>query len=241
MPTSPITLSPVIVPSSRLLASPVVGEVKGWFSNLFNWKGQPSGHGGILYSPNDIFRTRADVGRILERFGVTVEGGGFDKGMSPVDCAGTLKCHLEEPSGGWTHSNVKSVRFRVEFSFAPNNADAGHQDSYFLVAPAPNQEFLPVPIANSGSSTTPKTRNSILMGNRGRNATPVASPALDIEFPPGFESAIIMIYEKGSVSSFRTVWRRLKDVYGGGATAFPSFSPAMVSTPMAEHPERLST
>ncbi|RDB27944.1 Serine/threonine-protein kinase GIN4 [Hypsizygus marmoreus] len=272
---SPMLISPPVNATStnRLLTSPVVGEFKGWFSNLFNWKHQSSAQGGILYSPDDVPRTRADVGRVLEGFGIIVEGGGFDRGMTPDDCAGALKCRVEEPSGSIrTASTLKSVRFRVEFSFAPSNpsnptpdgaerpssAMAGQPQSFnpdFLAAPAPNQGgFLSTPgsgfgfsgISPSSNSTTPRSsRNSILMigsnsNNRG-GYSPLSSPLPDAaagEFPPGCASAILMVYEKGSVSSFRAVWRRLKEVYGAGGAMAAGCSPAMMSTPLVEHPDR---
>ncbi|KAF8069006.1 kinase-like domain-containing protein, partial [Lyophyllum atratum] len=66
---SPMSIaSPVFSPTStsRLITSPVVGEFKGWFSNLFSWKNHANSHGGILYSHEDVYRTRADVGRLFE-------------------------------------------------------------------------------------------------------------------------------------------------------------------------------
>jgi hypothetical protein len=37
------------------------------------------------------------------------------------------------------------------------------------------------------------------------------------------------------MSTFRAVWRRLKDEYGDASTAYPCFSPAIPNTPLAEH------
>ncbi|KAF5379064.1 hypothetical protein D9615_005946 [Tricholomella constricta] len=249
---SPVSItSPIIPPTSagRLMTSPVVGEFKGWFSNLFNWKNHASSQGGILYSLDDVARTRADVGGLLEALGVVVEGSGFDRGISPLDCAAPLKCRIEDPSGTRTPFTLKTVRFRIEF-VAPaaqdNNlfsAMAGQQpyNPDLLSAPAPNQSF-PFASGGVGSVPIPKSRNSILMNHSRSHATPMSSPLPDCEFPPGTACAIYMAYEKGSVSSFRVIWRRLKEVYGSGvaAAAYPICSPAMTSTPMAEHPERFA-
>ncbi|KAG6902185.1 hypothetical protein C0995_003281 [Termitomyces sp. Mi166 len=246
---SPIALSPPVVPltsNSRLMTSPIVGEFKGWFSNLFNWKHNVTTQGGILYSSDNVSKTRADIGRILEGLGVVVEGGGFDRGMTQADCAGPLKCRVEDPSGMRTAYTFKAVRFRVEFSVAPTHptgdaaTSAGrgssqpNNDPDLLAAPAPG---LGAPLASGntgvGALTTPRTRGSVLIGG---------SPLLGTEFPPESACAIYMAYEKGSVSSFRLVWRRLKEAYQAGASAsayaYPTYSPAMASTPRAEHPER---
>lgn len=233
---SPLALStPAPVGSNRLLTSPVVGEFKGWFSNLFNWKNQANGHGGVLYSSDDVSKTRADVGRLLEGFGISVEGGGFNRGMSPVDCGGTLKCRVEEFNGDLgTAQAFKPVRFRVEFSISPSSgppATSPNPNSTLLAAPGVNPYLL--------SGAPPKSRNSMLI-NKGGYTTPLSSPTPGAEFPPGCVSAVILIYEKGSVSSFKMVWRRLKEVYGDSSTAFPSCSPAMASTPMTEHPTRFA-
>ncbi|KAG6865634.1 hypothetical protein C0991_000803 [Blastosporella zonata] len=243
---SPILLSPPFA-SPTLSRSPVVGEVKEWFSNLFNWKHHINTQGGVLYSANSILRTRAGVGRLLEGLGVIIEGGGFGRGMTPADFTGPLKCRVEDPSGSRTPYMLKSVRFRVEFSVAlapcdttpsmqPNNLDR-------LVAPVP---VMGGSFTNGSGHTgtgalfpTPRMRDSIMMsGSRSQ----MTSPLPDAEFPPGSACAIYMAYEKGSMSSFRVIWRRLKEAYGGGAAAAvcPSCSPAMASTPMTEHSERLA-
>lgn len=237
---SPIALSTSVNTNSKSpLTSPVVGELKGWFSNLFNWKIFPAnGQGGVLYSTDDVSKTRADIGRLLECLGVIVEGGGFNRGMSLGDCAGPLKCRAEDLSGdGGTFLNLKPVRFRVEFSFilpTPNQSLASpNKNSYFLAAPSANPYFAATP---TGSS--PRARTSVLI-NKSSHITPVSSPNMGIEFPPGCTTAVVFIHEKGSASSFRTLWRRLKEIYADGSTTFPICSPAITNTPLTEYPERL--
>ncbi|KAG5652087.1 hypothetical protein H0H81_006350 [Sphagnurus paluster] len=248
---SPISLtSPIFLQANG--RSPVVGEFKGWFSNLFNWKNHAAAQGGILYSADDVSRTRVDVGRLLEGLGVIIEGNGFDRGMSPVDAAAPLKCRVEDPNDTRNAYTLKPVRFRIEFSVAPQPPahlqphDNGQllagqpynstPDRDFLSAPAPHPNF---PFANGAPATTPRIRNSVLMGR-----TPVASPLMaqggpgdGSAFPPGSACAVFMAYEKGSVSTFRVIWRRLKEVYGLAGGAVPC-SPAMINTPVAEYPEQ---
>ncbi|KAG5646375.1 hypothetical protein DXG03_003698 [Asterophora parasitica] len=247
---SPISMNSPIIPhtsAGRLLTSPVVGEFKGWFSNLFNWKSHASSQGGILYSLDDVYRTRADVGGMLEGLGVVVEGSGFDRGMSPIDYAAPLKCRIEDPSGSRTPFTLKPVRFRIEFFVAPAVAQDtttttnSNYSSPMGMQPQPYNPDLLSAAAGVGAVPIQKSRNSILL------KSPVSSSpqcfALD-EFPRGSLCAIFMAYEKGSVSSFRVVWRKLKEVYGNGAVAgvgaYPICSPAMMSTPVADHPERFA-
>ncbi|OCH86506.1 Pkinase-domain-containing protein [Obba rivulosa] len=94
-------------PPTSLIGSPVVGEFKGWFSNLFHWKVQSY----LLYSADDLQTTRLEVARLLESFGVVVvleENQGWS----------VLKCRLDEANDG-SGPMQKQVRFRVEFSAGP--------------------------------------------------------------------------------------------------------------------------
>jgi hypothetical protein len=188
-----------------------------------------------LYSTDDVSKTRADIGRLLERLGIIVEGGGFNRGMGLGDCAGPLKCRTEDPSGdGGTFPGLKPVRFRVEFSFTLPTSNqplaSPNQNSYFLAAPSANPYFAATP-----GGSTPAARTSVLISK----PTPVCSPNPGIEFPPGCATAVVFIHERGSASSFRTVWRRLKEIYTDGSTMFPICSPVVTSTPLTEYPQRL--
>jgi hypothetical protein len=94
---APLT-APLLVPTP--LASPVVGEFKGWFSNLFHWKQQH-----VLYSSSDIASTRDEAARLLEQCGV---------GLVGEDIGGrlVLRCCLDD-----AHAQAqRGVRFRIEFS-----------------------------------------------------------------------------------------------------------------------------
>jgi hypothetical protein len=55
--------------SSLPAPSSAVGEFKGWFANLFNWKAQQY----VLHSVDNCATTREEVKRLLEGFGVDVK------------------------------------------------------------------------------------------------------------------------------------------------------------------------
>src|SRR4051812_34173970 len=83
-PTSPMSLTPVPAAVSTL-SPPVVGEFKGWFSNLFNWKAQQY----LLYSTDNCLVTRNETARLLEGFGVLVV-------LEETQNLGTLRCRVDE-------------------------------------------------------------------------------------------------------------------------------------------------
>jgi hypothetical protein len=164
-PISPL-LSPTPNTPSSLLASPALGEVKGWFSNLFNWKT----HSYVLGSSNDIHTTRYEVFRLLEQLGVEIEGGEV------------LRCMVDD------QVVQRQVRFRVEFSIG---VAGGHAFSYTHPHPHPSPNpHSPNP--NSQSHRLSMNVNKVLSGS-------------------GYTCAIMMVLEKGSVSTFRSVYRRLRE------------------------------
>lgn len=79
-------VSPAIVGSSLL--PPPVGEFKGWFSNLFNWKAQQY----ILHSVDNCSTTREEAMRLLEHFGASVV-------LEDVQGWGVLRCKVDEAYG----------------------------------------------------------------------------------------------------------------------------------------------
>ncbi|KAF8962634.1 hypothetical protein BDZ97DRAFT_1824757 [Flammula alnicola] len=242
---SPIALSSPIhhPPSSanRILASPVVGEFKGWFSNLFNWK-HSNGHGGILYSSDDIHRTRLNVARLLENLGITL--GNAPAEFYQPEQAEVLFCRVDQPSvDPVTGMSLKNLRFRVEFRAGPGPSDPpllspaplspiADESPHFLTAP-PNPSHLVTP--NSGNTSWP--RSSMLLGRASSHSSSLPSPSVltKWEFPPGCLCAIALVHEKGSMSTFRAVWRKMKEEYGDASTAYPCFSPAIPNTPYAEN------
>lgn len=222
--------------SSKILTSPVVGEFKGWFSNLFNWKSQSS-QGGVLYSVDGLQQTKLDIARLLEGIGINLGHSATDN-LQP-ELFDVLLCRIDQPTTDPVNGiTLKSVRFRVEFKAAPGPSDsqllATHnkvESPYFLAA-AGNSSH-----SNTGNSSRP--RGSVLSRSAPRGAPLVSPVALaKWDFPPGCLCAIALVYEKGSMSAFRTVWRHLKAEYGDASTCF---SPAILNTPGAfsdSHPQK---
>ncbi|KAF8814699.1 Pkinase-domain-containing protein [Phlegmacium glaucopus] len=243
---SPIALSSPVhqsaTSSSRILTSPVVGEFKGWFSNLFNWK-PSSSQGGVLYSVDDLQQTRLNIARLLEGIGINLGHSAADH-LQP-ELSNVLLCRIDQPTTDPVNGiTLKSVRFRVEFKAGPRPPDSQipmthnrDDNAYFLAAPAGNPNQLATGNGNAGNSSRP--RASVLLGRSVPLVSPVALPKWD--FPPGCLCAIALIYEKGSMSTFRAVWRQLKAEYGDASTAYPCSSPAILNTPgpfSESHPQR---
>lgn len=239
---SPIALSSPIHPpvtGNRILTSPVVGEFKGWFSNLFNWK-NASAQGGVLYSNDDIFQTRTDVGRILENLGIILTYSSTD--YQPSDQVDVIFCRVDQPiTDPASGIQLKSVRFRLEFRAAPGPSDGGGEEHSYpsIASQTQNASSLVTPSIASGS----RPRTSLLMGRSNTQQGHIISPLplSKWDFPPGCLCAIALVHEKGSMSTFRAVWRRLKQEYGDASTAYPCFSPAFPNTPYTEaHPSQRS-
>jgi hypothetical protein len=218
--------------SSRILTSPVVGEFKGWFSNLFNWKSQSS-QGGVLYSVDGLQQTKLDIARLLEGIGINLGHSAADN-LQP-ELFDVLLCRIDQPTTDPVNGiTLKSVRFRVDLKAAPGPSDsqllATHNkddDPYFLTA-AGNPSS-----ANTGNSSRPRVS---VLGRSAPLVSPVALAKWD--FPPGCLCAIALVYEKGSMSTFRAVWRQLKAEYGDTSTCF---SPAILNTPgpfSDSHPQK---
>ncbi|KAL6300403.1 kinase-like domain-containing protein [Sparassis latifolia] len=116
-----------------LVNSPVVGEFKGWFSNLFHWKVQSY----LLYSTNDVVATRSETTRLLAQLGVMTvleEYAGWS----------VLKCRLDEPGDG----AQKQMRFRVEFSGAPGTqaySQPGTTPRLSQIPPSPRTSTYAMP------------------------------------------------------------------------------------------------
>ncbi|KAK2462380.1 hypothetical protein APHAL10511_005686 [Amanita phalloides] len=287
--SSPIVGSNDVGSPNRILTSPIVGEFKGWFSSLFNWKHNANGSGqsNILYSPDGMSKTCGDVGRLLEALGVIVL---FEKpGENPsgnLSMTARLKCRVEELSvDPQTNTSLKPVRFRVEFMpiqqtrplirhslWSPPLSPITDNACFFL---PPDDDDSAVNNGGDHLSTTPllsapnpgltpRVRMSMLPAvmrtpSSGQN-TPMPSPGLNAlqmnadlgasgndnggsGIPFGTLCGILLFYEKGSTSSFKTIWRRLKDVYCGSPTKMPAlqspkefeaFSPMMASTPTSQ-------
>ena len=221
--------------SSKILTSPVVGEFKGWFSNLFNWKPQSS-QGGVLYSVDGLQQTKLDIARLLEGIGINLGHSAADN-LQP-ELFDVLLCRIDQPMTDQVNGiTLKSVRFRVEFKAAPCPSDSqlpathNRDDNQYFLAAAGNPSS-----ANAGNSSRPR---SSVLGKSAPLVSPVALAKWD--FPPGCLCAIALVYEKGSMSTFRAVWRQLKAEYGDASTAYSCFSPAILNTPgpfSDSHPQK---
>ncbi|KAG1898528.1 kinase-like domain-containing protein [Suillus fuscotomentosus] len=180
---SPLQIPSPVMPS--ILASPV-GEVKGWFSNLFNWKA----HTYVLCSTDTLYATRNEAVRILEHFGVIV-------GLEETDGHGVLRCRMNDLMDTMSGSVIqKPVRFRVEFSSSSSSSSSPR-------SPTPASPRLPMYHASGPMSPTFRYG--------------FGKPSLG----SGFTCAILLVQEKGSLSSFRMVCRRLREEWALDALQSP--------------------
>ena len=92
----------LMTPPSTLLGSPVVGEFKGWFSNLFHWKIQTY----TFYSTDDPIATRNECARLLESVGVVVA-------LEDNQNSTIFKCRVDDVHDG-NNLVQKQLRFKVE-------------------------------------------------------------------------------------------------------------------------------
>ena len=96
----------------------------------------------------------------------------------------------------------------------------------------------PTPGSSTATATTARTRGSVLMGRSMTSASGSGSSSsgqpnttsnntntgggashsggLKLDFPPGSQCAIVLVHEKGSMSTFRTIWRVLREEFAGG-------------------------
>jgi len=149
----------------------MVGEFKGWFSNLFNWKAQTH----ALQSQKGIAATRTEVRRLLAQCGVVVQ-----------QEEGTLRCRVDDGYDPITGALVqKHVRFRIEFG-------------------------LPPPV-QSHHSLTP------LSPRRGSGGSGSGSGI-------AYACTVILVQEKGAMSTFRAVYQRLKEEWQFDSLQSPTTS-----------------
>ncbi|KAF5369095.1 hypothetical protein D9758_003077 [Tetrapyrgos nigripes] len=241
---SPITLSPPVLSATTpkaSLTSPVVGEFKGWLSNLFSRKSTSGVM--VLYSLDDTSKTHRDVISFLQSAGVVVD---LEESISGSDHYLAAQCRVEDsPADALAHLNLKPVRFRVEVTAA--FASAG------INVASPPVASPATPVSNSGYFL--RARGNTVGGGRSPYASPLPSPSPVAGGPGGYGgymSAIVLQQEKGSASTFKTIWKKLRERYDDGSgsvmTTLPlagnvypspaSFSPVMTSTPVMEHAQR---
>jgi len=233
------------------MASPVVGEFRGWFSNLFNWKpGSASTQPSVFYSTEDGPQTRDLSFALFQSMGFVITRNLAEQASENCE---VYHCRLEsfvpDPQ---TNGILKPNRFKAEFCFmsptpgpmsfpppspAPMQVDG---NSSFAISPIPSPNYLSTPtpgfgfrprqsIVPGGTSSGRSSNNSSGLTTPTGLATPMES---QWEVPPGVSCVITLVHEKGSTSTFKVVRERLKEVFNAQGTALAScFSPAIPGTP----------
>jgi hypothetical protein len=194
--------NPTASPAMSILASPVVGEFKGWFSNLFNWKSQTY----VLCSTDNIFTTRNETIRLLQQFGVVIA-------LEDADAWGQLRCRVDDVLDAPTGNIVqKQTRFRVELYSAPGNQHS--------------------PYPGDRATSRFSQQNPI---------SPNLNPArysMSKYMMSGSQCAIVLIQEKGAVSTFRAVCRRLREEWTLDALQSPMMRPEGIA-PLTGYAQKL--
>lgn len=97
---------PLSTAKSSILQSPPLGEVKGWFSNLFHWKA----HAYALPSAAPPATARDEVAHLLTWFGAEVL-----PALEGDETNSSLQCSVPDTYDPRTGALLsKAVRFRVE-------------------------------------------------------------------------------------------------------------------------------
>lgn len=71
----------------------------------------------------------------------------------------------------------------------------------------------------SGSGSGPVSGSSQHCNGSGTGSGVSHSSGLKLDFPPGSQCAIVLVHEKGSMSTFRTIWRVLREEFVIGPVA----------------------
>ncbi|KAI0312160.1 kinase-like domain-containing protein [Amylostereum chailletii] len=155
---------------SPIIGSPVVGEFKGWFSNLFTWKAQVY----ALHSLDGLDRTRAEGLRLLSKCNVQWEA---------VD--GVLHCRVPEAYDPATGAIlIKGVRFRTEFISSLSNSGiqgvASPPRKGAALAPTGPYQCVMVLVQERGATSTFRMVYYRLREEWRMDA--MQSPALEFEF-----------------------------------------------------------
>lgn len=99
-----------------------MGEFKGWFSNLFNWKTGSSPPSPVFYSSDDLSKTRDTTLRLLQAltFGISRVILNLDAVGSPHAGREIYHCRLDQAVVDAQHPGItlKPLKLRLEFSSA---------------------------------------------------------------------------------------------------------------------------
>ncbi|KAI6116182.1 kinase-like domain-containing protein [Pisolithus sp. B1] len=187
--------------TSSNLSSPV-GEVRSWLSHLFNRKP----HTYVLYSTASFRATCNETIRALERLGVAVGPQESSPRRQDSGITNIMRCRMNDGvkcSGSGVVQ--KYIQFRVEFSLSPNALQ----------------------MSNESLSSSPRPLNDISseVGSPSGDALWPQLPALTSSTPPqprslatgatarDYPCAVVLVQEKGSVSGFKTMCRRLCELW----------------------------
>lgn len=200
-----------------ILSSPV-GEFKGWFSNLFNWKV----HTYVLYSTDALGATRTETVRILEQFGVIIspeDHGENVQNQGPAHViASTLRCRLNDLVDSTNGTTIqKYVRFKVKFS-----TNASQAAGSTLPSPGIGSVSGTGVSAGVGSVPPPSSLVSSALSQTSAAAKNTLSKVAVTMAESGFSCAIVLVQEKGSVSTFRTLCRWLREEWALDALVSPA-------------------
>ncbi|TCD70693.1 hypothetical protein EIP91_002068 [Steccherinum ochraceum] len=180
--------SPTMSSPAAILGSPVVGEFKGWFSNLFHWKPQSY----VLYSLDDPVATRHEIARLLEQLGVVIAlEDNAERGWM------TVKCRVDDVYEGTTLVQ-KAMRFRVEISSCQSQhlvLALGTPSTMSNATPRMSQSPLSPLIGGGGGGSGMSAKSRMSMPNGGG---------------AGYETMIAFVLEKGAVSTFKTIYQHLR-------------------------------
>ncbi|EIW78368.1 hypothetical protein CONPUDRAFT_83800 [Coniophora puteana RWD-64-598 SS2] len=205
---------------SGLLGAPV-GEVRGWFASLFHWRS----HSFTLGSIGSPLATRVEAIRVLHTLGADVRP---DAHSDALSATGILRCA------------VGDVRFRaevIERGGPGNETPSAASTTYYTPSggiayaptPMPVPTPMPTPNANYSMSTTPLIAQSPTHATYTPGPTPTPSlNASAAAFTPALGQragaslakvladdthmcALVLVHEKGPVSGFRTVCKRLRE------------------------------
>ncbi|TFK34507.1 kinase-like domain-containing protein [Crucibulum laeve] len=185
------------LPHPSISSSAYASPIKGWFSNLF----KPAQLQDVLYSPHDIHKTRLDIIKFLESYGVIVNNGTIT--ASRAVYTDELQCRVKIPTAVvLANITLKPVVFRVTFrpvqfispSYSPLSPE---DDSYFLTAPP---QF-------------PENGTDSKLGIYHSSGTPPKPAGSSEMHSPTILSEICFLCEKGSGSTVKIILKDLKKLY----------------------------
>ncbi|KAE8231951.1 hypothetical protein CF326_g3020 [Tilletia indica] len=213
--------NPSIMSGSSSIVAP--SPKQSWFTGLFNWK--PASY--TLYSTENLSATTTECRRLLNSFGVRtiLEDAESDLRVAVLKC---VSAEVRDPSG--TQVINKPVRFRVEFAIlpvgsSPANSTAGGSggSSSLAASPAmmvpgtPRSSVLvpasPALSSRSGGAGSVSGGGGSVAGGGSIRASSIRSgttSASGMSASYGYATNVVVVQEKGPLSSFKHVYALLK-------------------------------